>query len=67
MILHALNSYYERMLNTPDSGMPAFGTSIENISFALVLGEDGLLRNVEPLYELVWKKRRPFNSLFRRQ
>jgi CRISPR-associated protein Csd1 len=59
MILHALNSYYERMLNTPDSGMPNFGTSIENISFALVLGEDGTLRNVEPLYELEGKKRRP--------
>lgn len=60
MILHALNNYYERMLNTPDSGMPTFGTSIENISFALVLGEDGSLRNVEPLYELDGKKRRPF-------
>lgn len=59
MILHALNSYYERMLNDPNSGMPAFGTSIENISFALVLGEDGSLRNVEPLYELDGKKRRP--------
>lgn len=59
MILHALNSYYERMLNTPDSGMPAFGTSIENISFALVLGEDGYLRGVEPLYELDGKKQRP--------
>ncbi len=59
MILHALNGYYERMLNTPDSGMPAFGTSIENIFFALVLGEDGSLRGVEPLYELDGKKPRP--------
>lgn len=56
MILHALNSYYERMLNTPDSGMPAFGTSIENISFALVLGEDGSLREVEDLREQDGKK-----------
>ena len=59
MILHALNSYYERMLNSSDSEMPAFGTSIENISFALVLGEDGSLRNVEPLYELEGRKQRP--------
>lgn len=59
MILHALNNYYERMLNTPDSGMPAFGTSIENISFALVLGEDGTLRGVEDLREQEGKKLRP--------
>ena len=51
MILHALNSYYERMLDTPDSGMPSFGTSLENISFALVLGEDGTLRGIEDLRE----------------
>lgn len=59
MMLHALNSYYERMLNTPDSGMPAFGTSIENISFALVLGGDGTLRGVEDLREQDGKKLRP--------
>ncbi len=49
MMLHALNGYYERMLDEPDAGMPAYGTSIENISFALVLGEDGLLRAIEDL------------------
>lgn len=59
MILHALNGYYERMLDTPDSGMPSYGTSIENISFALVLGEDGTLRAVEDLRELDGKKLRP--------
>jgi len=59
MILHALNNYYERMLDTPDSGMPSFGTSIENISFALVLGEDGALRGVDDLRELDGKKLRP--------
>lgn len=58
MILHALNGYYERMLDTPDSGMPAFGTSIENISFALVLGADGNLRAVEDLRETDGKKLR---------
>lgn len=59
MILHALNGYYERMLETPDSGMPAFGTSLENISFALVLGEDGTLQDVEDLREPDGKKLRP--------
>lgn len=59
MILHALNGYYERMLATPGSGMPAFGTSIENISFALVLGEDGTLRGIEDLRETEGKKLRP--------
>lgn len=59
MILNALNGYYERMLDTPDSGMPSYGTSIENISFALVLGEDGSLRGVEDLRELDGKKLRP--------
>jgi CRISPR-associated protein Csd1 len=59
MILHALNGYYERMLDTPDSGMPSFGTSLENISFALVLAEDGTLRGVEDLREQEGKKLRP--------
>jgi len=59
MILHALNSYYERMLATPGSEMPPFGTSIENISFALVLSENGTLRNVEPLYEIEGRRQRP--------
>jgi CRISPR-associated protein Csd1 len=59
MILHALNGYYERMLNTPGSGMPSFGTSLENISFALVLGEDGTLRGVEDLREQNGKNLRP--------
>jgi CRISPR-associated protein Csd1 len=59
MILHALNGYYERMLNEPDSGMPVYGTSIENISFALVLGEDGSLRAIEDLREQNGTKLRP--------
>lgn len=49
MMLHALNGYYERMLNDPEADMPSYGTSIENVSFALVLGEDGSLRAIEDL------------------
>lgn len=59
MILQALNNYYDRMLNTPDSGMPPFGTSIENISFAIVLGKDGALRGVEDLRESDGRNLRP--------
>lgn len=51
MILQALNSYYERMAAEPDTEMPALGTSIESVSFALVLAEDGSLINVEDLRE----------------
>ncbi len=59
MILHALCSYYQRMLDDPDAGMPSFGTSVENISFALVLGEDGSLRAIEDLRVGDGKKLKP--------
>ena len=59
MMLHALNRYYDRMLDTPGSGMPPFGTSLENISYALVISEDGALRSVEDLRELDGKSLRP--------
>ncbi len=59
MILQALNSYYERMANDPNSGMPPFGTSLENISFALVLAADGTLKDVEDLREKEGNKLRP--------
>ncbi|SDB61296.1 CRISPR-associated protein, Csd1 family [Desulfonatronum thiosulfatophilum] len=59
MILQALHSYYERMITDPDSGMPPYGTSIENISFALVLDKEGKLRGVEDLRETDDKKRFP--------
>ncbi len=63
MILHALNSYYQRMIDDPDSDMPTFGTSVENISFALVLGEDGSLCNIEDLREGEGKKAKPRKML----
>lgn len=59
MILHALNSYYQRMLDDPEAEMPAFGTSVEGISFALVLGEDGSLLEIEDLRVGEGKKVRP--------
>ncbi|SMP63715.1 CRISPR-associated protein, Csd1 family [Desulfonatronum zhilinae] len=59
MILQALHGYYERMIADPDSGMPPYGTSIENISFALILDTEGNLRGVEDLRETDGKKRFP--------
>lgn len=59
MMLQALNSYYERMSTDDNAEMPAFGVSVENISFALVLGEDGSLRDLEDLRELNGKQMRP--------
>lgn len=51
MMLQALYGYYDRMANDPESGMSPFGTSIENISFALVLDVDGNLKDIEDLRE----------------
>ncbi|NCC05949.1 MAG: hypothetical protein EOM37_18350, partial [Proteobacteria bacterium] len=47
MILQALYGYYERMSADSESGMPPYGTSMENISFALVLDGNGNLRGIE--------------------
>lgn len=63
MILQALHGYYERMSADPDSGMPPYGTSMENISFALVLDGDGNLRDIEDLREQDGKKLRPRKML----
>lgn len=63
MILQALNSYYERLASDSESGMPPYGTSVENISFALVLATDGTLRGVEDLREQsgtkLWPRKMP--------
>lgn len=59
MILQALHGYYQRMSAAPDSGMPPYGTSMENISFALVLDAEGTLRGIEDLREEDGKKLRP--------
>jgi len=63
MILQALHGYYERMCADPDSGMPPYGTSIENISFALVLGLNGEVKAIEDLRITENKKTRPSRLL----
>ena len=67
MMLQALNGYYDRMANDPESGMPPFGTSIENISFALVLDADGNLKDIEDLREQEGNKLRPRKVPYRQQ
>lgn len=59
MILQELNRFYERKAAEPDATIPLYGTSMENISFALVLGEDGILLDVEDLRLQDGKKLRP--------
>lgn len=49
MILQELNRYYERKAAEPQATIPSYGTSVENISFALVLNENGELLDVEDL------------------
>lgn len=59
MILQALHGYYERMSENPESGMPPYGTSMEYISFALVLDGQGRLQGIEDLRVPEGKKLRP--------
>ncbi|MBM9519190.1 type I-C CRISPR-associated protein Cas8c/Csd1 [Desulforhopalus vacuolatus] len=49
MILQTLNSYYLRKAAESDSTIPMPGTSVEKISYALILSEQGELIDIEPL------------------
>jgi len=53
MILQALARYHDILANDPDSGVPRFGYSIENVSFALNLSPKGEILDVFPLFEEV--------------
>jgi len=59
MILAALNDYYQRLLESGAEGVSVPGYSQENISYALVLNEDGKLVDVESLLDLSGKKPQP--------
>lgn len=47
--LNELCRFYARLAAAPDSGMPPEGMTVEQISFALVIGKDGALARVEDL------------------
>ena len=53
MILQALNRYYDVLAADPESGIPPYGYSIANVSFALNLSEEGELLDIFRLYEKV--------------
>jgi len=49
MILHALNQYYRRLQADPKADIPAFGFSVQKISFCVVLEPDGALHAFQPV------------------
>lgn len=57
MILMALNDYYQRLLDDPDSGISAPGFSQEKIGYTIVLANDGRVVAVEDQHEISGKKR----------
>ena len=57
MILAALNDYYQRLLDAPDSGIPAPGYSQEKIGYCVVLAPDGSVVAVEDEHDSNGKKR----------
>ena len=59
MILQALCNYYHRLTADKSVDIPLEGTSRENISFALVIGNDGGLVDVEDLRIQKGKKKQP--------
>ncbi len=48
MILQALNSYYQRLEADPNADVAPFGYSRQQISFCVVLNDDGTLHEVIP-------------------
>lgn len=62
MILQALNEYYERLADDPETGIPLLGFGREKIHFALVLDQDGRLLQVKDLREKV--KNKPVSKSF---
>lgn len=59
MILAALDAYYARLRDDPESGIAAPGYSPQKIGYALVLGAGGELLDVEDLHEQAGKRRIP--------
>lgn len=59
MILAALNDYYQRLLDDPESGIAVPGYSQEKISYAIVLATDGGVVDVIDLRNASGKKSVP--------
>jgi CRISPR-associated protein Csd1 len=63
MILTALNSYYDRLVEQGVDDVPPYGFSQEKISYALVISGDGDLVDVMSLMDTSGKKPRPKSML----
>lgn len=63
MILTALNSYYDRLVEQGADDVPPYGFSQEKISYALVLSKEGDLLDVISLLDTSGKKPRPSTRL----
>ena len=59
MILQALNDYYGRMINDPESGIPLPGYSIQKIHFAIVLDKNGNLVEIKDIRNYEGKRPQP--------
>jgi len=59
MIIQALNEYYERLKQNPNTNIPLFGFSSEKIYFALVLNKSGKLVDVKDVRDKNGKKNIP--------
>lgn len=63
MILQALNSYYERLKNDPNSDIAPFGFSRQKISFCVTLNTDGSLHEIEDVRKQAGKKLIPLSMV----
>jgi len=48
MILQSLYQLYQRLAENPDNGLPSPGYSLQNISFCVVITQDGNLVEIQP-------------------
>ncbi|WP_137895405.1 type I-C CRISPR-associated protein Cas8c/Csd1 [Ramlibacter sp. 2FC] len=59
MILQALNSYYQRLLERGEEGLSPFGYSPEKISYEILLAPDGRVVDVNDIRDTSGKKPTP--------
>ena len=57
MILQALCEYYDRLLKQKDSDVSRLGYSSENISYEVLLAEDGRVIQVNNICDTLGKKK----------
>lgn len=63
MILQALDKYYDRVRDDPETAIPVLGYGTQKIHFALVLNGDGKVAQVKDLREKVKNKNVPVSLI----